>query len=91
MVRGINDKLGDWQAESVRLATAAERLRKSGREEPATVTAIEALIAVVEGQQQVFAAELLQTPADVAAHSRVADTQRALQMVVDRLRAALPK
>jgi len=91
LVRSINDKLGDWQAESIRLATAAQRMRQSGRPEPAIVGAIETLIAVVEGQQQAFVAELMQAPADVAAHSRVADTRRALQMVVDRLRGALPK
>jgi hypothetical protein len=91
LVRGINDKLGDWQAESIRLATAADRMRQSGRQEPAIVAAIETLMTAVEGQLQAFAAELLQAPADVAAHSRVADTRQALQMVVDRLRAALPK
>ena len=90
LVRPINEKIGYWQGESVRLATAAERMRQSGRHDAATVEAIGALIAVVEGQQQALAAELVQVPAGVAGHSRVADTRQALQMVVDRLRAALP-
>ena len=90
LVRSINEKVGDWQAQSIQLAAAAERMRQSGRQDAATVTAIEALITAVEGQQQAFAAELIQVPAEVAGHSRVADTQRALQMIVDRLRAALP-
>lgn len=88
-MRPINEKIGPWQAESIRLATAADRIRQSGREDAEIVAAINELIGVVEGEQQALARELLQAPAAVVEHSRVGDTRRALDMVIERLRAAL--
>ena len=89
LVRDINEKIGIWQAESVRLATAAGRMRQSARHEPAVIESINALIQTVERQQMDLAATLVAVPAGVAEHSRVSDTQQALRMIVDRLRTAL--
>jgi hypothetical protein len=88
-VRPINEKLGHWQAESIRLATAAERMRQSGRDYAEIVAAINGLIGQVEGEQEAFARELLQATPEVAEHSRVGDTKRAMDMVIQRLRAVL--
>ncbi|OJX17582.1 MAG: hypothetical protein BGO82_15145 [Devosia sp. 67-54] len=88
LVRDINDRIGRWQAESVRLATTAERLRRSGRSDPGLVEAIDVLAALVEGQRRNFAATLQTLPGSVVQHSRVRDTERALRMVLERLQAA---
>lgn len=91
LVRDINEKIGAWQTESVRLATAAERMKQSARHEPAIIEAIVALIGIVERQQMDLASTLVSVPAGVAEHSRVADTKQALRMIVDRLKNALAK
>lgn len=90
IVRAINDKIGHWQAESIRLATAAERMRQSSRHEPGVVEAIQVMIAMVEQQQHEFGALIVELPAGVAQHSRVHDTGQALSMIAARLRGALP-
>jgi len=90
LVRAINDRIGQWQAESIRLATAAERMRQSGRYEPGLVEAIQVMISLVERQQHAFCAQIAEVPGGIAQHSRIHDTQRAMAMVVARLEAALP-
>ncbi len=89
-VRGINEKIGHWQAESIRLATAAERMRQSSRHEPGVVEAIRVMTEMIEQQQNEFRALLVELPDGVAQNSRIHDTQRALAMIAARLRKALP-
>lgn len=88
LVRDINDRIGHWQAESVRLSTAAQRMRQSGRHDPGVVEAIAVLVDLVDGQRREFIAMRDTMPEGVARHSRVQDTERALHMVLERLQAA---
>ena len=89
LVRPINEKVGTWQAESIRLQTAARRMKESGRHEPGVVEAIHTLVEFVEEQARQFEALVATMEKDVAAHSRIADTRRVLAMVAERLRACL--
>ena len=91
LVEAINEKIGHWQAESIRLSTSAKRMRESGRLDANITESIGALLHYVEEQSKVFDQLLTETPADIAAHSRVGDTQNALAMVQQRLKDALPK
>jgi hypothetical protein len=90
IVRAINDRIGHWHAESIRLATAADRMRQSSRHEPGVVEAIRVMTAMVEQQQNEFGELLVELPEGVAQHSRIQDTQQALAMITARLKGALP-
>jgi hypothetical protein len=89
LVREINERVGLWQAESIRLAASAERMRQSGRHDPGLIEAINVLIEQVERQSCSLEMLLLGVPAEIAQHSRVQDTRRVLKMVGDRLRMTL--
>ena len=89
LVRPINEKLGGWQAESIRLETTARRMKESGRHDPGVIESIRTLLGYVEEQSRQFDELVAAAPADVARHSRVADTRRVLQMVAERLRPLL--
>ena len=88
-VRPINEKVGTWQSESIRLQTAARRMKESGRHEPGVVEAIRTLLEFVEEQARQFEALVATVEKDIASHSRIADTRRVLTMVAERLRACL--
>ena len=89
LVRPINERVGTWQAESIRLQTAARRMKASGRHDPGIVESIRTLLEFVEEQARQFEALIATVEKDIGAHSRVADTRRVLQMVADRMRACL--
>jgi hypothetical protein len=91
LVAPINEKIGAWQAESVRLSTSSQRMREAGRHDAGIVASIEALLGFVEEQGRHFEEMVAGVAADVASHSRVSDTRTAIGMVVQRLRDALPK
>lgn len=91
LVRPFNEQLGGWQSEAVRLAAHAQRMRASGRHEPAVTEAIATQLDYVEAQAARFEAAVEAAPPDVRTHSRVVDTRRAFVMVAQRLRDALRK
>src|SRR3569623_23724 len=51
LVRPINEKLGGWQAESIRLETTARRMKESGRHDPGVIESIRTLLGYVEEQR----------------------------------------
>ncbi|MGN6156623.1 MAG: hypothetical protein ACTHNL_00860 [Devosia sp.] len=84
----INERVGEWQSESVRLATAAQRRRDMGRDDAELGRDIRALLAKVEAELKSLDEAVLLLSPEVAANSRLVDTRRGLQIVAERLRAA---
>ena len=91
VVRPVNDRIGFWQSESIRLVTSAERLRQSGRHDPGLLEGMHALLGSIEELARQFEASLDGVPSDVAGHSRIEDTRRALRTIAARLHNELPK
>ena len=88
LVAPINERVGEWQSESVRLATAAQRRRDMGRDDAELGRDIRALLAKVEAELKSLDEAVLLLSPEVATNSRLVDTRRGLQIVAERLRAA---
>lgn len=88
LVDPINARTGTWQAESVRLAASMRRLRESGRTDAAVIATIEALADTVREEASAFDATVAGAGGELASSSRVADTRRALALVLERLAEA---
>lgn len=86
----INEKLGPWQAESIRLHTACERARQGGRRDPQVSAVAIALLRQVEAEATRFDSAVETLSPELADNGRVADTRRALEMVARRLRDCAP-
>ncbi len=86
LVRPINERLGDFQSDAVRLAARAERSRRSGGVDDALVKAAQALLDRVDAEVRLFEEEVERRGLRVTQHSRVADTRQALRLLADRLR-----
>ena len=89
LVAPINERVGEWQIESVRLATTAQRLRDMGRRDGELAKDIRTLLAKVEAELKALDEAVPLLSPLVAANSRLADTRRSLQLVAERLRGAL--
>ena len=89
LVAPINERVGEWQSESVRFATAAQRARGMGQREGQLSKDIRALLAKVEAELEALDETVLLLPPAIAANSRLVDTRRGLQLVAERLRGAL--
>jgi hypothetical protein len=89
LVGPINEKIGSWQAEAVRLETSALRMRAAGRHNPGIIAAIETLLGYVEEQAVRFEVLVAQAAPEVAMQGRVTDTRRGLTMLAARLHSAL--
>jgi hypothetical protein len=89
LVAPINERVGEWQIESVRLATTAQRLRDTGRRDGELAKDIRTLLAKVEAELKALDEAVPLLSPLVAANSRLADTRRSLQLVAERLRGAL--
>src|SRR5690242_9794994 len=81
LVEPINERIGDWQSESVRLHVAAQRTRQSGRQDPGLAESASALLTSVEEQARLFEQAIVEAGSELAAHSRISDTRRALQLI----------
>lgn len=89
VVTPTNQQIGPWQARAAHLLAMAEKLRASGRNDPAVGAEAEALLKTVELHRRGLVDEVGQLPADVAASTRLEDTARALQSVSKVLRQTL--
>ena len=89
VVSPTNQQIGPWQVKAAHLLAMAEKLRASGRSDPAVAAEAEALLSTVEWHRRGLAHEVKQLPADVAASTRLEDTVRALQSVANVLRRTL--
>jgi hypothetical protein len=85
----LNERVGSWQSESVRLHAAVERMRQSGRHDPTLIEAATALLAQVEAQAQEFEAQIATVARELAAHNRISDSRQSLSMIAERLRRCI--
>jgi hypothetical protein len=84
----INERIGPWQARAAHLLAVAEKLNASGRNNPGIAAEVDELIDAVADQEECLAARLRELPADVAASTRLEDTQRALASIAGILKRA---
>jgi hypothetical protein len=89
LVAPIQEKLGPWQAQVVKLEAIVQRVRASGRHDPSLAEAARALLGVVRMQIQLLDTALTDAIPAVRAHSRVTDAQRVLELLVARLETIL--
>ena len=89
MVAPIQEKLGAWQAEAVKLEVMVQRAKASGRHDPSVAEAVRALLRLVGMQAQLLDAALADASPAVRAHGRVTDAQRVLALLVGRLEKIL--
>lgn len=85
LVRPVHQKLGPWQAESIKLQTIAGRLKASGKHDPSVSVAAKALLGTVNKQTREFEREVGKAPEPVREHGRVADTRTVLKLVEQRI------
>jgi len=90
LVDPINEKVGDWQSDSVRLHAAAERMRQSGKHDPELVSSVTELLAAIEEHVRQFEEQVATASSELVAHSRISDTRKSLAMIEERLRRCLP-
>ena len=85
LVAPVQEKLGVWQAETIKLETMMQRVRASGRRDPSIAEAARALLGVVQIQSQLLEAAVAEALPAVQAHTRVTDAQKVLTLLVARL------
>src|SRR5690349_17965194 len=83
LVTPVQEKLGAWQAEAVKLEMMVQRSKASGRHDPSLAEAVLALRGVVRMQAQLLDTALADAILAVRAHSRVTDTQRVLVLLME--------
>ena len=89
LIAPVQDKLGTWQAEVVKLEVIAQRVKASGRHDPGLAETVRAMLGVVRMQTQLLDTALTDTIPAVRTHSRVTDAQRVLALLVERLEKIL--
>lgn len=89
LVGPVQDKLGLWQAEAIKLEMMVQRGRASGRSAPSIAEAARTLLSVVNMQAQLFETSVADADPVVRAHSRVTDTQKVLGLLVARVEQIL--
>lgn len=85
LVRPIQEKLGPWQAEAIKLEVKARRIRSSGRDDPAANESARTLHGFVVRQAAEFEQAVQGAPATIQAHGRVADVRAVLKLLEERL------
>jgi hypothetical protein len=82
-------KLGAWQAEAVKLEVMSQRARASGRTDASIGEAARTMLRVIEMQEELLKAAVLEASQEVRTHSRVTDTMKVLGLLVARLEKVL--
>jgi hypothetical protein len=89
LVAPVQEKLGLWQGEAVKLEMMVQRVRTAGRSDPSLAEAARTLLGVVRMQAQLFEAGVATAEPVVRGHSRVADTQKVLGLLAARIETIL--
>jgi hypothetical protein len=84
LVLAVNRRIGSWQAQAARLIVCGQRLRAAGALEPALRDEAIALRAAIERQRDTFERQLEVVPRELGSSGHVADTRRALAMLIER-------
>lgn len=90
LIEPFIERIGTWQAESVRLCAAVERMRQSGRYDPILMESIATALAHVDEEVTQLELAVASAARELASHSRVSDTRRSLDIIRERLRGCLP-
>ena len=89
LVAPIQDKLGLWQAEAVKLEVMVQRVRGGGRSDPSIAEAARTLLGVIHMQARLFETAAGEADPVVRTHTRVTDTQKVLGLLVERVEKIL--
>ena len=89
LVAPLQDQLGLWQAESIKLETMAERLRVTGGGNEELAKGIRELLDAVTRQATALDGAVQKVPESVRTHSRVTDVRKVLKMLEQRLNDTL--
>ena len=89
LVAPIQEKLGAWQAEAVKLEVMTQRLKASGRHDPSLAEAALAMLGVVKMQTPLLDTALRDALPAVREHGRVTDARRVLALLIGRLERIL--
>lgn len=89
LVAPVQEKLGLWQAEAIKLETMVQRVRGAGRSDPSIAEAARTLLNVINMQAQLFEANVAAADPLVRGHSRVTDAQKVLGLLVTRVETIL--
>ena len=89
LVAPIQEKLGVWQAEAVKLEVMMQRSRAAGRRDPSLAEAARVLLGVVRMQAQLLETAVADAADAVRSHGRVTDAQKVLVLLIERLEQIL--
>jgi hypothetical protein len=89
LVEPLNERVGTWQVESIRLQAAVERTRRSGCPDPEPAALARTLLTEVEDNSRQFEEQVAAAARELATHSRISDTRMSLRMIAERLRRCL--
>lgn len=89
LVGPVHEKLGAWQAETIKLETRAQRLKAAGRRDAAVAEATRALLNFTISQSTALQLAASQSPPEIGSHGRVTDTLKVLAMLTERLERTL--
>lgn len=85
VVLPTNKQIGPWQARAAHLLALTEKLKATGRHDPAIAREAEALRDTIERYRRSLDDRVQGLPSDVAASTRLEDTARALTSVASVL------
>ena len=89
LVAPVQQHLGVWQAEAVKLEVMMQRMKASGRHDPAPAEAARTMLGVIRMQAQLFETSVAAADPVVRAHSRVTDAQKVLGLLIARVEKVL--
>lgn len=89
LVGPIHEKLGAWQAETIKLETRAQRLKVAGRKDAGVAEATRSLLGFTLSQSTALELAASQAPPEIGTHGRVTDTLKVLAMLTERLERTL--
>ena len=89
LVAPVQEKLGLWQAEAVKLEVMVQRVRAAGRSDPSIAEAARTLLGIIHMQARLFETAASEADPVVRAHTRVTDARKVLALLVARVEKIL--
>lgn len=89
LVAPVQEKLGAWQAQTVKLEVMVQRLKASGRNDAGLGEAARTLLGVVAMHSKQLDASIESASGQLKVHSRVLDARRVLDQLIGRLEKVL--
>jgi hypothetical protein len=82
LVAPLNSQINGWQSTVAHLIVVAEHAQRHDMDDTAYLKNVASLETTVRANWERLARELIDLPADIRDHSRVADTRRAVESVL---------